>query len=108
MQSIEFPALHRLKDIIKRYQTNSRAALQLTKGGSLASTSNDLLDSSEVKNDHHPIKIGARQGLPLHKDSNEKLSLRGPPALHWAKDNIQGLTYPGEQALKLGKDDHPS
>ena len=99
----QFHAFHQLEDIIKRYQRESPEKLQMTKGASQALTSNDLLDSSEPKNDHYPTKIGAQQGLLLHKDNNQKLSVRGPPALPWAKDNIRGITHPGKQALKLGK-----
>lgn len=95
MQLTEFPALYQLKDIIKRYERDSASNLQLIKDGSQSSTSNDLLDSSEAKIDHYPIKIGTRQGLLLHKDDNRKLSMRGPPALLWP--NIRVLANPGEQ-----------
>lgn len=89
----QFHAFHQLEDSIKRYERGNL--------GSRASTSNVLLDSSEAKNDNYSIKIGVRQGLLAHKDNNQKVFMRGPPALQWAKDNIRGIKHAGKQALKL-------
>ena len=82
--------------------------LQLKKGGSLTSTSNYLLDSLEMKNNHYQIKIVAGHGLPMRKDDNQKLSMCGPPALHWSKDNVRRVINLVGQALKLAKDDRPT
>ena len=96
----QFHAFHQLEDSIKRYQRGNLAKLKMTKVGSRASTSNVLLNSP--KNDNYPIKIGARQGLLAHKDNNQKVFMRGLPALQWAKDNIRGIKHAGKQVLKLG------
>ena len=97
----QFHAFHQLENSIKRYQRGNLAKLKMTKVGSRASTSNVLLNSP--KNDNYPIKIGARQGLLAHKDNNQKVFMRGLPALQWAKDNIRGIKHAGKQALKLDK-----
>ena len=98
----QFHAFHQLEDSIKRYQRGNLAKLKMTIVDSRASTSNVLLNSSEAKNDNYPIKIGARQGLLAHKDNNQKVFMRGLPALQWAKDNIRGIKHAGKQVLKLG------